>query len=262
MKKVNAHVVCVDKKKKFSSATLPSDALLRLETAFGSGSWWRDKWTAKGFRAAARDVLREHGGLVLIGPSVKIEVPPPFSEMFEPIEISTGLGDDRERLKTLSGEAPTREERWRRVGRWAAGFVGVTILALITFAYLRGMPSRAISIVMLMLAGIGLVVWGVHVRRGHGGRCFLVPGGVAMVRRPLRRGQPPRVTVLSRDDSCMVIRYVHQGKVTVLKMELWTHAGRTVSRSVSEREAMSLLATWQGGMKPPDDSKLMELVIW
>ena len=262
MKKVKAHVVCVDKKKKFSSATLPSDALLRLETAFGAGSWWRDKWTAKAFREAARDVLREHGGLVLIGPSVKFEVPPPFSEMFEPIEISTGLGDDRERLKTISGEEPTRQERWTRVGRWIAVFAILFGLAAMTLAYLRGLPRQAITIIMLSIGGTGVIVWLAVTLSRYGDRCFLVPGGVAMIRRPVRRGQPPRVTVLSRTDSCLVFRYVTQGKTVVLKMELWTHAGRTVSRGVSEREAMSLLATWQGEMSPPDDSKLMELVSW
>jgi hypothetical protein len=262
MTKVNAHVVCVDKKKKFSSATLPSDALQRLETAFGAGSWWRDRWTAKAFREAARDVLREHGGLVLIGPSVKFEVPPPFSEMFEPIEISTGLGDDRERLKTISGEKPTRQERWIQVGNYIAVFFVSLLPILMGLVYLRGLPKVAIGILVLTIAGTGLLVWLIVALSRLGGRCFLVPGGVAMVRRPLRRGQPPRVTVLSRADSCVVFRYVNQGKTVVLKMELWTHAGRTVSRAVSEREAMSLLATWLGEMTPPDDDKLMELVSW
>ena len=262
MTRVNAHVVCVDKKKKFSSATLPSDALLRLETAFGAGSWWRDKWTAKAFHEAARNVLRKHGGLVLIGPSVKFEVPPPFSEMFEPIEISTGLGDDRERLTILSGEKPTRQERWSRVGRWIAVFAILFFLAVMTIAYLRGLPRQAITIIMLAFTGTGLFVWLAVTLSRYGDRCFLVPGGVAMIRRPVRRGQPPRVTVLSRADSCMVFRYVNQGKTVVFKMELWTHAGRTVSRAVSDREAMSLLATWLGVMTPPDDDKLMELVSW
>jgi hypothetical protein len=262
MTKVNAHVVCVDKKKKFSSATLPSDALQRLETAFGAGSWWRDRWTAKAFREAARDVLREHGGLVLIGPSVKFEVPPPFSEMFEPIEISTGLGDDRERLTILSGEKPTQQERLGRVGRWIALSFISSLPLLMVLAYVLGLPARAITIILLAFTGTGLIVWLAVTLGRYGDRCFLVPGGVAMIRRPVRRGRPPRVTVLSRADSCMVFRYVNQGKVVVLKMELWTHAGRTVSRAVSEREAMSVLATWQGEMTPPEDDKLMELVSW
>lgn len=262
MKKVNVHVVHVDKKKKFSSATLPSDALLRLETAFGAGSWWRDKWTAKAFRAAARDVLREHGGLVLIGPSVKFEVPPPFSEMFEPIEISTGLSDDRERLKTISGEAPTREERWQRVGKWIAVFFGFLGVLMLWVAYLHGMPKKAVMILVPMMAGIFLLTFGIISLVRLSGRWFLIPGGIAMVRRPIRRGQPPRVTVLSRRDSCLVLRYVHAGKVTVLTAELLTHSRKTVSRALSEREAVSLVATWQGEATPPDDSKLMELVSW
>lgn len=262
MSKISAHVVHVDKKKSFSSPTLAGETLRRLEAAFRSGSWWRDKWTARAFRAAARDVLREHGGLVLIGPSVKFEVPPPFSEMFEPIEISTGLSDDRERLKTLSGEKPTQQERWGRVGRWIALFLVSSLPLLMFIAYLRGLPRQAIAIMMLSIGGTGAIVWLAVTLSRYGDRCFLVPGGVAMIRRPVRRGQPPRVTVLSRADSCLVFRYVTQGKTVVLKMELWTHAGRTVSRGVSEREAMSLLATWQGEMAPPDDSKLMELVSW
>lgn len=262
MANVNAHVVHVDKKKVFSSTTLSSDALRLMETAFRAVPWWRDKWTAKTFRDAVRQVHREHGGLVLLGPSIKFDVPPAFSEMFEPIEIGTGLRDDGERLKVLSGDAPTSQERWRRVGIGIAVAFAVVFVSIFGILFLRGMPQRALYIVFGVFGFNAMVVFGIFALQKMGKRCFLIPGGIAMLRRPVRRGQPPRITVLSRADSCMVIRYVHQGKTVVLTLELWTPARGKVTRAVSEREAMSVLATWQGSATPPTDDKLMELVSW
>lgn len=262
MTRISAHIVHVDKRKNFSSTTLPADALQRLEASFRAIPWWRDKWTAKTFRVAARDVHREHGGLVLIGPGVKFDIPPPFLEMFEAIEIGTGLGDDGERLKVLSGDAPTSQERWRRIGKWIAVTIATAFVLMFGALIFRGMPQRVLYVVLGAIGFNALVVLGIFSIQGMGKRCFLIPGGIALVRRPVRRGQPPRITVLSRRDSCVVIRYVHHGKTVVLTLELWTHAGGKVSRAVSEREAMSLIATWQGTVTPPGDEKLMELVSW
>ena len=262
MSEVPAHVVHVDRKKNFSSPTLPDEALRRLEAVYRSVPWWRDRWRAKLFRDAARAALREHGGLTLIGPDVKIDVPPPFSEMFEPIEIGTGLGDEGERLKVLSGDAPTSQERFAWIAKWIAGIAAGVVLLVFVSAFLKGMPPIAMMILLGFTVAGGLVLWIFIAVRRLRGRCFLVPGAVALVRRPVRRGQPPRVTVLSRADTCPVIRYVYTGKTTVLTMDLLTHAGKAVSRAVSEREAMGLLATWQGNATPPADDKLMELVSW
>ncbi len=85
-------VVQVDRHKHFSSPGLSASALQQLESAFRAGSWWRDRWANRRFRAAARDALREAGSLLLVSPGVSFEIPPPFVEMFEPIELVGGAG--------------------------------------------------------------------------------------------------------------------------------------------------------------------------
>lgn len=254
------HIVRVARNRSFSCDTLPVEYLARLEAAFRAGRWWRDRWADRAFRAEARRVMRECGGLVLLGPGVKFEIPPAFDEFFEAIEIATPFWERDGRLKTISGEAPTREERVGAVFK-VIGIVIAVLLGLgFVLGFFLGFPFRAYRIIGLTLLGwtalVFLIVQLVRIRA----HVYLVPGGLAVVRRPPRKGRPPRITVFSRDDSCMVFRLVSTGKTVVMMLELWTHAGRTVGRAVSQREAMSAVAVWKSGQKPLDDDRLVEVV--
>lgn len=254
------HIVKVDRRKVFASDTLPAEQLVRLEAAFRAGRWWRDRWADREFRSEARRVMRECGGLVLIGPGVSFEIPAAFDEFFEAIEVATPAMYKDDRLKTMSGEAATKEERIGRVMVAIAAFVVVALVAGLIIGYFFGIPFmayKAIGISMIVMFGVVLLV--THLIRLRA-RVYLVPGGLAVVRRPARKGMPPRITVFSRDDSCLVFRLVSTGKTVVMMMELWTPAGGKVARAVSQREAMSAVAVWKSAQAPLDDDRLVEVV--
>lgn len=257
------HFVLVDRKSKLSCATLRPADLEHLEQAFHRASWWRDRWRQPVFRAAALNSARSAGaGLVLIGPGAISEIPPAFDEFFEPIELHGGMGDRTDELKTLSGEHPTSQERVGSVLRWLGAIGGVALLAGGIFALRAGVPTQVIWLIglgiLLPLAIIGLA----SLAGGFGARWFLVPGGVAILRRPAKRGRPPRVTVFHRGNAVLTFRMVSTGKTSVLMMEIWTLAGKSPKIAVSEREAMSTIATWQSRQTPPADARLEGLVTW
>lgn len=254
-------IVHIGRRRQFTSATLPAPDLESLAAAYRAAPWWRERLKNPRFRAAARDVLRRHGSLVLLGPSVNVQNAPPFAELFEPIEFSAGLGDASEQIRTVAGEAPRRTD-------WSATLVvlfaatGILALALLALPLLRVMPPAAFGFLAAVGALVGLIIAGALLAQRRGGRWFLVPGAIAVVRPPARRGQPARVTVLARRDSCLVYRLVSNGKTTTLFVELWTHAGQTFRRPVSSREAAAILAAWQSPHPPPPDERLQELVSW
>lgn len=254
------HIVHVDRRRNFSSPTLGAEQVRQLESTFQAVPRWRDRWTNHKFIAAARAVLRAEGSLVLVGPGMSFEIPPPFVEMFEPIEIA-GLESNRDRLKILSGSAPTRQERFGGLAGFIIGALGIGVAGFLVFAMFNLPPAiPATAGTTLLLTGV-IVALAVLLQR-RGGRWFLVPGGLAILRRPVRAGQPPRITVFSRPDSCLVYRYVHTGKTVMLVLELWTHAEKVLRRPVSEREAISILAAWQSPHPPPPDQRLEELLDW
>ena len=253
------HVVHVDRKKNFSSQTLPDPELKRLETAFRAVPWWRDRWTDRKFRAAAMQIVRDSGGLALIGPGMSFETPQPFAEFFEPIEIATGLGYNSDQLKTLSGAALTKEERAARIFTWFLRLLGLVLVGGLIVAYFRGLPWKVLTVFGGVVGLVALVLTLVFVLNRFTGRWYLLPSGIAIVRRPARRGNAARVTVLSRADTCLVFRYVSTGKTVMLKIELWTPLGKRLHRPLSEREAMSVLAAWQSPHMPPPDERLQEL---
>jgi hypothetical protein len=259
MSAAGPHIVRIDRKKNFKSDTLAPDDIARLEGAFRAVRWWRDRWTDRSFRAAAMEIVRERGGLALVGPGMPFDNPPPFAEFFEPVEIARGFGSETEQLKTISGEKLTREERIGRIVSLLAWPAGIALIVLLLVAYFRGMPARA----AIFLAGMAMLITVVMVLvvrlQRLGGRWYLLPGGLAVVRRPVRRGQSPRVTVLSRNDTCLAFRLVSNGKTVMRIMELWTPLRKRLHRSVSEREAISVLAAWQSPQKPPPDERLQEL---
>lgn len=262
MNEPHLHIVRVDRRRVFESATLPAEALLQLQQAFRGTPWWSDGWGHRRFRAAARGVLHAHGSLALIGPGTALNVPPPFAEFFEPIEIAGQVFAERERLKTLSGPAPTWQEKSGRIVLVVLGAVVSLVLGFFVLMYLLGL--LALQVIVIFVAGnlliMGVVAGVILTLLSRTGRWFLVPGAIAIIRRPPRRGQPARVTVIPRTAACLVFRYVSTGKTVVLYAELWTHADRVVRRAVSDREAISILAAWQSPQTPPTDEQLQEVV--
>lgn len=253
------HIVQIDRHRKFASSTLAPPVVAQLEAAYHASPWWRDRWTNRQFREAAREVLHRSGSLVLLGPRIRFDVPPAFTEFFEPIEVALALSDHTERLKTISGEKPTRQERWRWLVLAIFCVSAAAFLIPLGIAFLRGMPPRAMLFISATaIITVLVVAAAIKLRRLHG-RWYLVPGAIAVVRRPVRRDLPARVTVLSREDSVLAFRYVSTGKTTVLFAELWTHLGKRIRRPVSQREAISILAAWQSPLPPPPDERLQEL---
>ncbi len=251
------HLVQIDRDVR--SDTLPAHALERLTTAWRSKPWWRTGWDHPAFRLEALRVAQECGGIVLDGTRGRVKMPPPFSEFFEPIELE-GAGSSTRRLKMLSGEKSTSEERAFTilVALIAVGFLFAAAAGLL--AVMHGMLNALVAPTIFMILLILALVFGIQWIRTLGGRWFIVPGGIAMFRRPPRRGAPRRITVLSRANATPALRYVSTGKATVLMLELWTGPKRGPRRAVSVREAMSVLAAWRSPLKPPDDSQLEELL--
>src|SRR5262245_46747349 len=95
----------------FAAPSLPGPAVEQLALAFRSASLWRDRWKNTNFQAAVRDILRDHGGLILIGSEMPFQLPPPFNEMFEPVEIGSGRGGNAADLDVLSEDSPARLRR-------------------------------------------------------------------------------------------------------------------------------------------------------
>jgi len=259
MDRTVAHIVLVDRRRNFTSTTLPPDGAAELESAFRAVPWWRDRWSHSNFRAAARRALARHGGLALLGPGTRLEPPPPFTEMFEPIEVAGGFGAERRRLRVLSGDALTRQERFNQLFWPIGALLGLVVIsAAFVFPRLVMHPAVSVATVGVVLA-LGVVFSIISAVRRWSGRWFLIPGAIAAVRRPARPGRPARITVLSRRDTVLVLRLVSTGKSTMLIMELWAPAGRILRRAVSEREALGVLAAWQSPLDPPPDERLQEL---
>lgn len=256
MSDVSAHIVHVGRDKSFTSESLPTEALARLESNFRAGRWWQDRWSDRAFRSEARHVLRQVGGLVLIGPGVRLEERAAFGEFFEAIEIASPTSGGDPRLKTVSGEAPTRQERYGAVFKTIGIVMGVLLAAGLVIGFFIGLPFLIVKTLLIAAGAVVVLVYLTILLLGRRSRCFLVPGGIAIVRRGPRRGARPRITVFSASDSCLVFRLMSTGKTVVLVMELWTHVGRVVRRAVTEREAISVLAVWRSGHAPLEDDQL------
>lgn len=254
------HIIQVDRKETFTSDSLPADALAQLATTFRNVRWWRDRWRDRTFRDVARRIMRARGGLVLIGPGVKLDLPDAFDEFFEAIEICNAFSTGDQRLKNISGETPTRQERFGRVIKHVGLVVLAVMAAGLAFLFRHGIPSKLVVAGGVSIFIIGLTLFSIHLLTRRRARFFLVPGGIAVVRHRIRRGQPPRITIFSRNDTCLAFRLVSTGKTVILVMELWTHLGRVVRRAITEREAISVIAVWRGTQEPLEDDRLLELV--
>lgn len=250
------HVIHVDNHKKFTSPTLAPELVARLEKMLRASPWYRDGWSRRQFRDIALATLRSgaSGGLVILGPRLGFDVPPAFEHLFEPIE----LGTDDERLKTISGIAPTRQERQMRIVFRVLGVIGAIVAVWMALYVLHG-GSKTLPLVLLANAAlIAVIIIGAKALSGFGATWYLVPGGVAIVRRGGNRGR--RLLLRTRFDSVAAIRWVNLGKTVVLQLELWARLGRKNAVALSQREAISFLAAWRSPHRPPTREELHELV--
>ena len=255
-----ARLVRVDRQRNFSSSTVATETVAKIESAFRAVPWYRDRWRNKGFRSEIYRTLKHlaRGGLVLIGPGIKFSDPPPFDELFEPIRLSGGFGADDAQLRVLSGNQPTRQERGKRIALLILSpllFIGV---AAILYGWLRGAGMRIAAVVGLVFGSVGFGLSIALLTEKLGAHWYLVPGGVAIAR---SRGKPAnRLVLRTARDTPAFLRYVSSGKSVILMIELWTADGRRWQRGVSEREAISFLAAWQSAHPPPSIEQLREMV--
>lgn len=250
------HIVSVDNKKNFTSSTLPAPALNRLASVFKSIPWYRDRWSHRTFRRALLHSLHTDAaaGLVVLGPGVPFTPPLPFTEAFEPVE----LGAADERLKILSGDAPTRQEVQTRRALWVV-LPGVALLFLAgaIAAYIRARPQIQVLAPIAIFFAIVIATLAATIRWALGwrGRWYLLPAAVAII---YRRKKPP-LKLLTRFNTCALIRYVNAGKTVVLALELLSRDSTRSMTSITQREAVSFLAAWQSPHAPPDPDELTEL---
>lgn len=198
----------------------------------------------------------DQAGIVVLGPHMPFEPPPPFDEFFEPIRLLGGTGGRDPRLVTLSGEKPTRDERLARIGLPVLYCLALVAAAALLVSALQTRSLREPGKVLTGLMGTAAILWAALALGRLGRRWYLVPGGVAIVR---RIGTPrARILVCTPRDTAASLRYVSTGKTTALLLELW-RAERHWKRVVSEREAISFLAAWRSGLAPPAMAQLREL---
>lgn len=236
---------------------MPASALEQLEQQYRSAGWWRNRWGQRRFREASLALLRSAApdGLVLVGPNLGFEIPQPFSEFFEPIEF--GVRDDQ--WQVLSGEHPTRHERVRTIALWVWG--GILFVAFIPFAVsilFAQRISHVFGVLFFAFAGTTIftlaIVWLSKILHG---KWFLLPGAVAIVRG--RRDGTGGVELLTRLDSLALIRWVSNGKSSTLVLELQRSDREKYRRPVTDREAISFLASWQSPLPPPAAEQVREL---
>lgn len=237
------HIVTIDRKWRCTSPTLATAALQRLEAAFRAGRWWQrfpDRWSTRATRAAFLAELSADapGGLVLLGPRLGFAAPPPFAETFEPVE----LGANDPQLQTLSGPAPTREERIQRYIFAGLGVLAIAAVWPLTLGVLKLGALRVLGGLGMFGALLALVLLFVWWVLSLNGQWLLVPGGVAILRR--RRGRP-QIELCTRGDTVANIRLVSNGKTVMTVIELLRRDGRRFRRPVRDREGLAFLAAWQ-----------------
>lgn len=260
----DVQLVYADAKGVFTSPTLSLAGLQRIQEAFRRTPWYRDRWASAAFRREIGQIEAEFApsGLVFLVGKLPFEVPPAFHEFFEPIELklvrfASQLANDP--MQMLSGEAPTRQERFARVGGYIVLLALAAVFLPLTITLLVGGQYRVLMLILAILGGnlafIMLIFWLAR----FAGRWYLIPRGV-VIRRSFGLARR-RTIVRDRRDTIAMLRYVHTGKSTSLNLDLWSPAGRRWSRPVSEREAISFLAAWQSHREPPTRDQLQELTI-
>lgn len=255
------HLISIDRRGNFTSPTMPPALLQQLQAVFMKRAWWLDRWSARAFREATSAMAATGGpaSTVFISTGVKLDPPPPFDEFFEPIPFEVDFdGGLTTRLRDLSGQKPTREERMRPIGVFVVACIVLAACGGLAFAMFQTHSIRILFGVLAMVAIQGLIVALIVALLRLRGKWHLVPGGVAIVRRyarPMRR-----LTLLTPRDATASLRYVSTGKTVILTLTLWTRDGQRYSTGVSQRQALAFLATWQSTHPPPTERQLREVL--
>ena len=249
-----AHIIRLDRRGKFTCDSLSERVLAEIQAAYTAQPWYTDKLGRKAFRRRIHELMRSEGrGIVIIGPGMSFEPPPPFMEFFEPIQ----LGTNDPQMVTLSGSKPTRQESAMKF-LIALGLLGALAgLIPLLIAFLRG-QTRVVSIIVLAVGGMTIFMGVlIYVIQRIAGKWYLLPAAVA-VRTRSAKGGP--LIVLTPRDTAATMRWVSNGKTSMLMLELWREDGKSWRRAVSEREAISFLAAWRSDEAAPPVEKLTELL--
>lgn len=204
----------------------------------------------------AAEIQRRHGarGLILIERKILPDPPPPFCQAFEAIE----LGTSDPQLKTLTSEAPTREEKGRLVGLWIGAFAATAVLFLVSglLWYRPGVLTRAGAPLALVIGGnallVGAILLIIHYAKSRR-RWFLVPGGVVL--RVMHRGRPAELRLRTPDECVAFLNLVRTKNGSYRNIALWSQAGAETSMC-SEREQRAFIAAWLSPVPPPPLSQL------
>lgn len=253
------HFVRVDRRRRLRSETLPARTLQHLESEFHASHWILDRWTRPRFRDAAIRTLSSDasGGLVLVGPTIRFNVPPPFTELFEPLPLTGGVGGRSAQLDVLTGPEPSRQEKRRRRYYQFVGVVGGIIAIGWLLSPLVGpYPSLMLVLAMNVTLHVLIVLLSAWWRRRRG-RWYLLPAAVAIVG-GIGSG-PGGLIRLTRFDTVAIVRETETVEGTVPAVELITSTGERYRYVVTEREALAFLAAWQSPRPPPSLEELREL---
>lgn len=249
-----AHIVRLDRKGKFACDTLAADSLAELQSLYKAQPWYTDKLSRKPFRQRILELSqRDKRGFVVLGPGMSFDPPPPFLEFFEPIQ----LGTNDPQMVTLSGAKPTRQETAMKVLIALGVLAAIGGLIPLLIALLRG-QIRAVSIIVIATAAILVLIAAlIYVIQRVAARWFLLPAAVA-IRSRIRPKDP--LVLLTPLEAAAILRWVSNGKTSMLMLELWRADGKSWRRAVSEREAMSFLAAWRSDEIAPPAEQLEELL--
>lgn len=247
----NVHIVRVGKRGDFHSDTLDADRVAQLQTAFRKKRWYADGWTRKGFH---QDVWRvfetfPERGLVFIGRNVAADAPR-FDRRFEPVEI----GSNDPQLRTLAGK--TGQKRNALDPKILVGALSIVAFLLGAF-FVRGIGIRIAAIAGGVLALVFAIVFAIIYLQKSIGSWYLVPGGVAIVRR-MKKGAD-RLVLCTRYDSWSLLRWIHTGKSSYLVLEIRDATGKRYQTGISTADAGSFLGAWQCPHPPPSREQLEEL---
>lgn len=249
-----AHIIRLDRRGKLTCDTLSANVLGEIQAAYKAQPWYSDKLARKAFRRRIHELMRREGrGIVIIGPGMSFEPPPPFMEFFEPIQ----LGTNDPQLLTLSGSKPTRQESVMKI-LIVLGLLGALAgLIPLLIAFLRG-QTRVVSIIVLAVGATTVFMCVlIYVIQRIAGKWYLLPAAVA-VRTRAAKGNP--LILLTPLDCAATLRWVSNGKSSMLMLELWREDCKCWRRAVSEREAISFLAAWRSDETAPPIEKLIEVL--
>ncbi len=206
---------------------------------------------------AFRDAVVESAKLlqrpiVLLDKGVKLDVPPPFHDHFEPIN----LGSRDPQAQMISGVSP----KPRIILAWLSATLSIIpLIVVISLIVARGWRPRfsrefiamfGSFLLMICIHAVWLVLFGA--------RWFVIPRGMA-IHETLWWGRH-RLHVLNPSEVVACIRMDTRSDSPRLVLELWRGSFKTWSTGISESDALAFLAAWQGTHPTPKESVVLEFL--